>query len=127
MQASVTTSIGKIDIYDYYVIAVVNEGVLLGPEHNQLLVNIAKDYFEDTLFGYITYRVNSYSVDPNIYLKTSEIKNLIGFAIITNKKITKNNVAVERLFLKKPMETFQTIKEAKIWLQSLIAKTSTLL
>jgi len=33
-------------------------------------------------FVYITHRVNSYSVDPTIYISVSKIENLVGFAVV---------------------------------------------
>lgn len=120
MITSLTVDFGKIDIFDQYVIAIMNEGVIIRPEFNVILVDIAEKYFKDKKFGYISFRKNSYSVDPKIYLKTSEIVNLVGFAIISDTKIQKQNLAIEKIFLKKPMKIFTKISAAQKWIISLI-------
>ncbi len=120
MKASHSYDFGKVDIYDDSVIAIMNEGVIIKPEYNKILVEIVETYFKNKLFGYITYRKHSYSVDPKIYIKTSQIENLVGFAIISSEQIHQQNVTVERLFLKKPMEIFNSIKDARKWIKELI-------
>ena len=63
-----------IDIYSNYIISRINEGFHLTPDKNRVLEDIANDYFKDKPFVYITHRINSYSVDPSIYLQTSKVK-----------------------------------------------------
>ncbi len=83
---------------------------------------ISYDYYEGRYFGYITYRKNSYAVDPRIYFETSKIKNLIGFAVVAPRKIAKQTAEVERIFLKKPFRYFDTMNEAIDRTNSLIIK-----
>ncbi len=111
-----------IEIHDNYIVVVMKEGITVKPEDNKVLEEIAKDYYEGRDFGYITYRKHSYAVDPRIYFKTSEIENLIGFAVVSTRKIAKHAAEVERIFLKKPYEYFDTIEEAVDWINALIIK-----
>ncbi|WP_250436586.1 hypothetical protein [Hanstruepera flava] len=110
---------GKITIYSNYVIAVMNEGVTITPNLNSVLEDIAKLYFSNKNFVYITHRVNSYAVDPNIYFKTSKIKNLVGFAVVSGKKIVLDNTELESIFLNKPFKSFTSIDDAISWANSL--------
>ncbi len=105
----------EIEVYDKYIVVVMFEGITLTPEHNIVLLNISKKYFKNSNFGYITNRINSYSVDPRIYFETSKIKNLAAFAIVSSKKIDKSNAEIEKLFFKKPFKHFTEIKEALNW------------
>jgi hypothetical protein len=112
----------KIDVYDDYVISYINEGVHLTPDKNKVLEDIAKDYFKNTPFVYITHRKHSYSVDPSIYLQTSKIKNLIGFAVVAEVLLSKGNAEVEKLFFNnKPFEIFLTMEEAKSWAKTILS------
>ncbi len=107
-------------IYDYYMIVVINEGVTVTPEHNKVLLNVADTYFTNTNFVYITHRLHSYAVDPAIYNETSKIKNLAGFCVVSSDYKAKRNAEIEKLFLNKPFEIFDTIDEATTWANSII-------
>jgi hypothetical protein len=109
-----------IDVYSNYVISRINEGFHLTPDKNRILEDIANDYFKDKPFVYITHRINSYSVDPSIYLQTSKVKNLAGMAVVAEAPLSKGNAEVEKLFLKKPFEIFTDLNDAIEWVKSLI-------
>ena len=57
----------------------------------------------------------------NTYIETSKIDNLVAFAVVTNEPLAMSNTEVEKLFLKKPVEVFDTVEQAAIWIESLIA------
>lgn len=107
-------------LYENYLIAQVNEGFHLLPKHNEVLLDVAESYYKDRSFVYITERINSYSVDPQIYFRTSKIKNLVGIAVVSKKYIAKSNADVEKMFFSKPFETFKDIEGAKTWANSLV-------
>jgi len=110
-----------IEVYKDYVISSINEGVHLTPDKNKVLEDIAKEYFKDTKFVYITHRKHSYSVDPSIYLQTSQIKNLAGFAVVAEVPLSKGNAEVERLFFNnKPFEIFAALEDAKSWVKTVL-------
>lgn len=107
-------------IYDNYMVTIMNEGVTITPDHNQILLNIVDTYYNDRKFVYITHRLHSYSVDPAIYFETSKIKNLAGFAVVSKDFKAKSNAEIEKLFLNKPFEVFNTVEEAIAWANSLL-------
>ncbi len=111
---------GEINVFRNFVIAIMKEGTTVRPEHNDDLVEVANTYFFNRPFGYITYRKNSYAVDPMVYLKTSEIKNLVAFAVVADDEQKLRNAEIEKLFLKKPLEIFSNLDEAKDWVNNLI-------
>lgn len=98
-----------------------NKGIHLTRDKNKILEDIANEYFYDKAFVYITHRKYSYSVDPSIYLKTSEIINLVGFAVVAQAPLAKGNAEVEKLFLEKPFEIFSSFEDAKLWTISILA------
>jgi hypothetical protein len=103
-------------------VAVMNEGITVDPDLNSILENLASDHFKNNKFVYITHRINSYSVDPNIYFKTSQIPNLVGFAVVLGNKIRLDNMAIEKMFLSKPFKSFKSLNKAIEWAEELCAK-----
>lgn len=119
MARDLTYPFGKVTIHDNYLIAVMNEGITVTPDLNDVLATIAKTYYNSKNFVYITHRVNSYAVDPSIYFKTSQIPNLVGFAVVSGKKIVIDNTDLESSFLNKPFKTFKRIEDAIDWANAL--------
>ena len=120
MRKEIIYKFGTITLYDNYLVTVINEGEHIVPEQSQLLADIAKEHYNNKPFVYITYRKYSYSVDPSIYLEVSKIKNLKGFAVIPEALVSKGNATVERMFLDKPFEIFETLEEAISWAKSMV-------
>lgn len=112
----------EMQIYDNYLVVVMNEGVTVTPDHNQVLLNVSDTYFNNRNFVYITNRIHSYSVNPSIYFETSKIKNLLGFAVVSKDYKAKTNAEVEKLFFEKPFEIFSTLEIAVDWANSLLIK-----
>ena len=108
-------------IYDNYMIVIINEGVTVTPEHNNVLLNVADTYYKNKPFVYITHRLNSYAVDPAVYRETSKISNLSGFCVVSSDYKAKRNAEIEKLFLNKPFEIFDTIDEATTWASQVIS------
>lgn len=109
-----------IQIYDNHMVTVMKEGVTITPDHNKVLLNIVDTYYNKKRFVYITHRLHSYSVNPAIYFETSKITNLAGFAVVSKDYKAKSNAEIEKLFLNKPFEVFNTLEEAVSWAGSLL-------
>lgn len=111
----------SIEVYPDYVISYIKKDFHLTPDKNKVLEDIASDYFKNRPFVYISHRKNSYSVDPSIYMQTSKIKNLVGFAVVAEVPLSKGNAELEKLFFNhKPFEIFETIEEAKSWVNTVL-------
>jgi hypothetical protein len=119
MDKSLTYPFGKVTIYDNYLISIMNEGITVTPNLNIVLANIADTYYKNKNFVYITHRINSYSVDPHVYLKTSQIPNLLGFAVVSGKRIVLDNTDLESVFLSKPFKSFTKLEDAIAWANGL--------
>ncbi|NAS29901.1 hypothetical protein GTQ40_02855 [Flavobacteriaceae bacterium R38] len=111
-----------IEVYDDYIKNTVKEGVILQPEHNNILLDIVKEHFNNKPFVYITHRIHSYSVNPVIYLETSKIQNLAGIAVVSKRNQQKNLVKLEKIFLKKEFNIFDTMEEAITWKDQILEK-----
>jgi hypothetical protein len=119
-QTIVSFEFGSVELYDTYLVATMNEGVTIMPEHNEELVIIANSHFMGRPFGYITHRKNSYAVDPSIYYKTSKIENLVAFAIVSKNPMASKTAAVEQMFMEKPFQLFQELEDAIGWASTLV-------
>ncbi len=106
---------GSAEIHPQYIIARMNEGVVVSPKMNKELLSLVKEYYPESKFAYITHRVHSYSVDPRVYIETSKIKNLAAIAIVSDNPINLSNAQVEQLFSKKPFRTFKKMEKAIKW------------
>jgi len=101
--------------YDHYVISQLKEDVVFDRPQVKELVQVCNDFFKDTGFVYISQRVHNYNVNPTIYLKLKEAKNLCGIAIVSQKTSALNMAAFEKNFARVPFEVFLELKDAKKW------------
>jgi hypothetical protein len=120
MEHVLKLSIGTFYIHNNYLIVNINEGKTVNSESNTILKDIIKKYYASKKFVYITHRIHSYAVDTAVYLGTSKIKNLVGFAVVSSKIIALFNAEIERQFLKKPFEIFTNIEDAIDWAESIV-------
>jgi hypothetical protein len=109
---------GKLYFYNDLIIGEVNEGAHVSSE---TLLSFFEFFHENykVPFGYISYRKNSYSIDPQIYSKLPKHNLLKGIAVVSNDKFSSLNAHVEKKFFKGPFELFTTIDAAVNWLDTL--------
>lgn len=110
----------KLYFYEKFVIAEIKEGIDLNEEHVDVLIQSSLDFYGVKPFGYITNKVNSYSVNPVIFFKTSKIKNLVALAAVSTNSLDRYNIQLERAFSTKPHELFDSIEEAVNWVTNAV-------
>ncbi|MDT0641723.1 hypothetical protein RM553_02660 [Zunongwangia sp. F363] len=111
---------GSIFIHENVLIAELKEGILFSVENNRKLLELGRDIFEGRPYGYVSYRTNSYAVDPLVYMESSRAANLIAIAVVSNNELVKLNARqVEQKFYKNPgaFEVFDTLEEALVWMK----------
>ncbi len=111
-----------LEFYDYYVVSRLKEDTVFDRPQVKELVDVCNDYFEDRHFVYISQRVHNYNVNPTIYLKLKEAKNLCGIAIVSQKTSALNMAAFEKNFAKVPFEVFLELKDARKWAEKQVKK-----
>lgn len=111
---------GKVWFKDNILIAELNEGILLDVESNRKLLAIGKKNFGNEPYGYISYRVNSYAVNPMVYLESASVSNLKAIAVVSTNALSRNNAVLERQFYKdsNSFEVFTNLEEAVSWVSS---------
>ncbi|WP_343764378.1 STAS/SEC14 domain-containing protein [Gangjinia marincola] len=105
--------------FEDYVIGELKEGILLDKKLNKEMIDLCLDHYSTKSFVYISNRMQSYAVDPMIYLQCSRIKQLKGIAVVAEKESQRLNTAIEKHFFQKPFEAFESLTEAKIWVSTL--------
>ena len=120
-----TLDFASIEVFDYYFIVTINEGLLFDRSHLAELYKVFNTYFPDKPFGYISNRINDYSVDPTSYFKTREYPWLAAVAIICYSESAYSNALFERNFYKdRPHKPFYDMKDCKAWLMDKVENHS---
>ncbi len=109
--------VGKIQVYDNYMVSIFDEGATLTLERAYQIIGISEIHFRNKNFGFISLRKNSYAIDPTIYNYLKELENLKAFAIVSVKEIDMHNFKIEKLFYKKPMKFFIQYDNALKWVR----------
>lgn len=98
--------VGKIQVFDNYMVSIFDEGATLTLERAYQIIGISEIHFRDRNFGFISHRINSYAIDPTVYTYLRQLDNLKAFAVVSNKEVDMHNFHIEKLFYKKPMKFF---------------------
>lgn len=109
--------IGKVQVYDNYMVAIFEEGATLTLERAYQIIGISEIHFREKPFGYISLRKHAYAVDPTVYTYLRELDNMQAFAIVSVKEIDMHNFKIEKLFYKKPMKFFIEYENALAWVK----------
>lgn len=74
----------------------------------------------NSILAYISNRVNSYSMDPQIWFKVHEEYDfIIASAIVSYNNMTFMNASLEKSFFKKSMKRCLSLEEAIDWISNL--------
>lgn len=119
---AINLDFGKVSFIDNILIAELNEGVLFDVESNRVLLELGKKTFEGQPYGYISNRVNSYAVNPMVYLESAAAPTLKAIAVVTLDDVGKQNAFLEKQFYKEnnSFGIFGTLEEALEWIRTKI-------
>lgn len=122
IDTAIALDFGKITIIDNILIAELNEGILFDVEDNRKLLKLGNKIFKGMPYGYISNRVNSYAVNPMIYLDSSSTLSLKAIAVVSNNPVCHKNTFLEKQFYKEEdsFEAFDTLEAAIHWIRSKI-------
>ena len=104
----------EVFVFENYLINQIKEGETVVVEHDQTLRAMKDKHFKDRKMVYTANRVNSYSVNPLVYLKGDEIDNLKAICRVTDSAMNWNTALYENKFSSKPFEIFSNMNEAII-------------
>jgi len=119
---SLETEIGQFDYYSNMVIAEVYEGAHVTFEAAlEPLQTGAQVFGYRTNFVYISYRRNSYSIDPTGYYEAANMfPNLKALAIVATNRRRRMLANLERLFMKRPIHVFSNLEDAIKWSENFL-------
>ncbi len=113
-------SFTTLKFYPKFVISTVKEDIQIDEEHIQTLKEIIVDHYKKQPFIYLANRINSYSVNPLIYVNLIELNLLKGVGIISEDIQRLKTANFEKQFASFPFEIFQNNDEAKAWAERLM-------
>ncbi|WGK64204.1 hypothetical protein [Croceiramulus getboli] len=116
---------GTLTVNHNFVIAEMNEGITFSIIENRQILNYLENVFSGRPYGYISHRVNSYSIDPTVYLDSSQNSKMRAIAIVSDR-VDSSALTLERQFFTQPIETFQNLQDAAKWMQDLLSKEKAL-
>lgn len=118
--------IGKFSFFQNIIVGEFYEGVHVTKSNAIEPILIAQQiYGEYKPIVYISHRRHSYSMDPIGYKEVVDMfPNFKGFAIVSKNKYRRKLAALEKLFIKKPVSTFNNLDSAIFWAKKLLNKNS---
>ncbi|MBQ4819382.1 STAS/SEC14 domain-containing protein [Aquimarina sp. MMG016] len=109
---------GKVIFHKDYMIIEVAEGFCFSHEKAKELSVFTNLHFGDRSFGYISHRVNSYSVKPIDYRKIKDVfPNMEAFAVVTYNELQKESVKIENIFFYEDIKMFDQLDDAVNWVK----------
>ncbi|WP_430409414.1 hypothetical protein [Kordia sp.] len=110
---------GKLYVYNDLVIGEVFEGVHVSVGETLSFFEFFQENFKIP-YGYISYRKNSYSIDPQVYKLLPNNSLLKGIAIVSDDKFSSLSAHIEKNFFNGRYELFTTLDAAVNWLDKII-------
>ncbi len=111
---------GKVNIIDNIVIAEMNEGITFDLPDRSVLLKYCQEYFNEKPFGFISHRINSYAINPTVYIDAAKNFNVKAVAIVAVDTISRGNVAIEKQFFGDPFEIFDNLEYAINWMKQML-------
>lgn len=114
--------LGKLLYNRKYMIAVFNEGVDLNFKNFSEVTTIIKSQFGDRPFGFISNRVNSYSINLSDANRFNEIfPNVKAYAVVAHNPITEKVFEIEQRFFTFNRKSFRDLDEAIDWVENTLS------
>ncbi|PKA84272.1 hypothetical protein ATE92_2452 [Ulvibacter sp. MAR_2010_11] len=105
------------DLYENYLVATVNEGVLFDTPHLLKFYDIFDTHYYNRPFGYISDRKNDYTINPTCYKDANRFNpNLVGVATLCYSEATYEISLFAGQFFDYKHCPFYTMKECVAWI-----------
>lgn len=113
-----TLPIGNFYFCEKFYLAEIHEGVHLNYEELvDLMEEIVNFYGKDKKLGFISNRINPYSLDPRLYSEIDEKYNIVEVsALVVYSDISFMNASIEKRFSKKKIKRCLMLEEAIEWI-----------
>ncbi|MFV0572176.1 MAG: hypothetical protein ACK5M1_07080 [Xanthomarina gelatinilytica] len=114
-------SFGTFFFLEKIIISELNEGIHFDwKKIEQVISAIAEHYGDQFEVGFISNRINSYSIEPQLWIDFyKEYNFIIASAIVAYNNFDYKNATLEKHFSKNSIKRCQTLNEAIEWILSL--------
>ncbi|MBC3758605.1 hypothetical protein H7U19_09335 [Hyunsoonleella sp. SJ7] len=114
-------SFGNYYLCEHFVVAEPHEGVHFDWSKAQVLIKeLNKFYGENAQVAYVANRINSYSIDPQNWLRIEKHYNiLVASAIVAYNNASYINASLEKHFSNKSIKRCLSLSEAIRWVENL--------
>ncbi len=114
----INVELGRLYLFDNYVVAEFKEGVDINFDNFNDVTEIIKKQFNDKPFGFISNRLNSYSINLIDATKfNAYFPNLKAYAIVAYNSITQRVFELENHFFTFNREAFKNLEHAAEWVE----------
>ncbi len=114
----INVELGRLYLFDNYVVAEFKEGVDINFDNFSDVTEIIKKQFNDKPFGFISNRLNSYSINLKDATKfNAYFPNLKAYAIVAYNSITQRVFELENHFFTFNREAFKNLEHAAEWVE----------
>lgn len=113
------TNIGNVFLFPNYLVVEYNEGIDITFENHYEVSVIIETHFKDKFFGFITNRINSYSIDlKDAKYFNKAFPNCKAYGIVNYKHTHKSIIEIENKFFDFNRRTFADLLEAVNWVEN---------
>jgi hypothetical protein len=114
-------SFGDFYLLDNFIIAEFYEGIHFDWDKIQVLASeLIRHYGYELKLGYISNRINPYSIDPHLWTNfDQEFGFIIASAIVVYDDISYMNATLEKQFTSNSLKRCSSIEEALLWMQNI--------
>ena len=123
VQATYCLDIGDFHFFENFVVAEFKQGAYVSFNDFKEIFDLSLEFFDTKPYGFISNRVNSFSVNLlDIIKHKHNISHLSAYAIVTYSHNTKRMLAIEDYYFKSKRKRFNSLIDAANWV---IEKTTT--
>ena len=119
--SKVEFSFGTYFFFDNFVISELNEGIHFDWLKIQEVISAISEYYGDNFkIGYISNRINSYSLVPQLWIDFyKEYNFIVAGAIVAYNDFNYMNATLEKHFSKNSIKRCNSLEEAIKWMSKL--------
>lgn len=114
---------GDFYFLDNVIVSEIYEGVIFDYEKAKPVIEAALHFYgEDAKIGYISNRINTYSIAPQDWLKFySERYTISAMALVAYTPMGLTNILLEKIFIRSKVKRFSSLDYAVHWMQAQLA------
>jgi len=119
--SKVEFSFGNFYLFDKFIISEINEGVHFDWDKIQQVIAALIDYYGSNLkIGYISNRVNPYSIEPQLWIRFQrDYGFIVASAMVSYTELNYINTSIEKRFSEMSIKRCGSLDEAINWIKNL--------